>query len=53
MADTSKNDRSPADAKADAKAAITGGATKLTLQRNAGGNYDLKITMPDPAGPSG
>jgi len=46
MPDTSKNDRSPDDAKADVAAAIQGGATKLTLQRKASGNWDLKFTTP-------
>jgi hypothetical protein len=51
MAVSSKNERSPVDAKADISAAITGGATKLTLERKDNGNWDLEIAMPDPAAP--
>lgn len=46
MAETSKNDRSPDDAKADAKGAIESGATKVTLTRKPNGNWDVKITKP-------
>jgi hypothetical protein len=50
MPDTNKNDLSPDDAKADAKAAIEAGATNLTLERKADtGNWDLKFTTPPAA----
>lgn len=52
MPETSKENRSQDEAKEDARVAIDGGATKITLQRKAdNGNWDIRITIPDPAGP--
>lgn len=46
MPETQETDRTPVQAKADAEAAIRGGATKVTLTRKSSGNWDLKITKP-------
>jgi hypothetical protein len=46
MAVETKDDRKPADAKADAEAAINAGATKITLQRKNNGNWTITITKP-------
>lgn len=46
MADEVKPNRSPDEAKADAKAAIEAGATKVVAKRQADGTWTMTITTP-------
>jgi len=46
MAETTQADRTPDQAKADAKSALDGGATKIVLTRQADGNWTVTVTKP-------
>jgi hypothetical protein len=46
MAETTQQDRSPDQAKADAKAAINADATKVTLKLQDDGNWTIAVTTP-------
>lgn len=46
MAENTQENRSPDEAKADAKAAIMGDATKVTLKLQDDGNWTVTITTP-------
>jgi hypothetical protein len=50
MPETTKENRSPDEAKADSSAAINAGATKVALKLQGDGNWKVTVTTPIGAG---